>query len=299
MKKFILMLLFWGTILPITAQQIVTNEDFEIRLPEGWKYSCKGEKGVLQHSFQKDSVSYIVNVFAVSVYTDQVYEDYLPLGTMYVDSDEELGFLLEDGIAVECKQVQGDDANPKVSGYVYVTNRNDKTIVIQEVNRNNSLYAKGDLLEQIRWAEIPSLSLSERVDKFCNVLNELVKEFDFIDAGICFKQSAKRKKLIIEYHIQNPEDETKRLAKGKLKKKDVLVSELLFGTLPIFLEMGYEGYTFQLSRYLMNGKLESKVVYKPKDYKHLLERKKQYASFTLRLVDDDEQDEFCSFFGVR
>lgn len=285
---FMLVLLFGLVSQQGVAQQIVTNEDFEINLAEGWKYSCKGEKGVLQHSFQKDSVSYIVNVFAVSVYTERVYEDYLPLGTTYVDSDEEQVFLLEDGVAVECKQVEGDNANPKVSGYVYVTNRNDKTIVIQEVNRNDSLHAKGYLLEQIRWAEIPSLSLSERVNNFCNVLNGLVKEFDFIDAGICFKQSTKGKKLIIEYHIQTPEDETKMLAKGKLKKKDVPISELLFDALPIFLEMGNEGYTFQLSRYLMNGKLDSKIVYKLKDYKHLLERKKQYASFTMRLVDDDE-----------
>ena len=212
----------------------------------------------------------------------------MPLGTTYVDSDEELNFLLEDGIAVECKKVQGDDTNPKVSGYVYVTNRNDKTIVIQEINRNDSLYPEGCLLEQIRWAEIPSLSFSERVDRFCNVLNRVMKEFDIVDEGVCFKQSTKGEKLIIEYHMQTPEDEAKMLAKGKLKKKDGLISELLFDAFPIFLEMGNEGYTFQLSRYLMNGKLESKIVYKPKDYKHLLEREKQNASFTMRLIDDDE-----------
>lgn len=290
MKKIILMLasLFWGMILPIMAQQIVIDDEFEIELPEGWIYYCAEEPGIIKHSFKKDSLSYMVNVLAMSVYTNKAFEEYLPLGTKYVEVEEVQILEMEDGGDVEFKKVQGDDSNPNTSGGVYVINRNDKAIVIQEINRNDSLAVNDNLLELFRWSpKIVSLPFWIRVEWFCDTMNSLIKELTSVD-GLHFEQAAKGKKMIIEYHLKKPEDEAKVLAEGKLKKKDEVISELLFESFPFLEEMGNEGYSFQFARYLMNGKLESKVIYKPKDYKHLIEERNQYVSFTIRLIDDDE-----------
>lgn len=287
MKRIVLMfVLLIGTLTQAMAQQTISNEDFEINLPEGWSYDCSDKTGARTHFFKKDSLSYTVVVFPVSIFKGDAFREYLPLGTKYVEAEEELVVLMGDGEEVEYKKIKGDDTNPNVSGCVYVTDRNDKTIIIQEINRTDSLAAEDNLLGQFRWPEIVYVPFHVRVDRFCEVLNGAMKEFAFTK-GFSFRHSAKKKKLFIEQHLQNPKDEAEALAKGKLKKKDTVTSELFFNTLPFFLRMGVEDYSFQLSRFLMNGKLESKVVYKPKDYKHLFEREKQYASFTMRLVEDE------------
>lgn len=277
-------LLLGGIPQQVLAQQTIKNEDFEINLPEGWSYCCSDETGIMKHFFNKDSVSYTINIFPIPIYTLDAFKDYLPQGLKYVETEDKQIISMEDGSEIEYQEMQGDETNPNVSGNVYVTRRNERTIIIQEVNRNNSLTVEDKLLEKFRWPVVGSVSFSERVDRFCNVLNGLLEKFAPSE-GICFRQSTKKQMLYIEQNLQNKEAEAKALVKGELEKKDKKISEM-FDLSPLFLEMGYNGYSFHMSRYLMNGKRESKVVYKPKDYKHLLEKENNFASFTIRLVED-------------
>ena len=281
---FIFVLVLGGMMQQVLAQQTISNEDFEINLPGGWNYRCSDETGMMKHYFNKDSVSYTVNIYPISIYTYDAFKDYLPQGTKYVEAEDYQIISLEDGTEMEYLKVQGDGTNPKVSGNVYVAKRNDQTIIIQEVHRNDSLAIEDCLVEKFRWPAVSAVSFSERVDRFCNILNGALEKFASSE-GICFRHSAEKKTFYIEQRLQNRQGEAKVLAKEKLEKKDENISEM-FNLFPLFLEMGYNDYSFQLTRYLMNGKKESKVVYKPKDYKHLITRKNSMTSFTIRLVED-------------
>ena len=221
---FIFVLLLGGITQQILAQQTISNEDFEINLPEGWNYRCSDETGVMKHFFSKDSVSYTLKIFPFSIYTSDAFRDNLPQGTKYVGTEDNQVISMEDGTEIKYLEVQGDDTNPNVSGNVYVANRNDRTIIIQEINRNDSLAIEGNLVEKFCWPVASSVSFSERVDRFCNVLNGMMAEFAPSE-GISFRQSARKKMLYIEQRLQNTQDEAKVLAKGKLEKTDKNISE--------------------------------------------------------------------------
>lgn len=265
---FVFVLMFGVVTQQIMAQQVVSTEDFEINLPEGWTYLCNDNEGIIKHVFNKDSLSYTINIFPIPIYTHTAFIDYRPSGTDYIEPDKEQTIGLKDGTELKYKKLQGNILNPNASGCVYVTNRNDKTIIIQEINKGHLQDAKENILHKLHWSVIVSLPFSERVDRFCNVLNGIMKKVA-PSLGICLKQSVKDKIFYKEQWLQNSKDEAKALAEGKLQKKDKGILEY-FNFSPLVLEMGNEGYSFQESRYLMNGKLESSIVYKPEDYKHLL-----------------------------
>ncbi len=265
---FVLLLLLGGVTQQVVAQQTVSAEDFEINLSEGWNYHCRESDGVMEHFFHKDSLSYTVVIFPVPMYTHKAFMEYRPWGTDYVESEGEQIVWLKDSTEMRCRKVQGKVIEPYIAGCVYVTDRNDKTIIIQEINKNCSRVVKDNLLDDFRWTEIASLSFPERVDRFCNVLNGYMDKYA-PSLGMNLRQSVKDKIFYKEQWLRNSKDEAKALSEGKLQKEDETILSY-FEFSPLFLEMGKMGYSFQESRYLMNGKLESKVVYKPKDYKHLL-----------------------------
>ena len=265
---FMFVLLLFGVTQLIMAQQTISNEDFEISLPEGWSYHSEDLEGVMKHFFNKDSLSYTVVLFPVPMYTHKAFMEYRPSGTKYIDLEGEQIVSMEDGTEMRCRKVEGNAFNPGITGCVYVTDRNDKTIIIHEINRDNLPIVKDNLLEKFRWSTIAPLSLSERVDRFCNVLNGIMGKYAPL-LGMNLRQSAKDKRFYKEQWLKSFKDEAKALAEGKLQKEDENILSY-FEFSPLFLEMGEKGYSFQESRYLMNGKLESKVVYRPKDYKHLL-----------------------------
>ena len=262
--------LLMGVTQQVMAQQTICNEDFEINLPEGWSYHYSDDEGIMTHFFDKDSLSYRVVVFPVLMYTHKAFMEYRPSGTKYIEQEREQIISMKDGTEMKYKKVQGNAFSSDISGCVYIADRNDKTIIIQEINKDSLRGVKDSLLGKFCWAEITLLSLPERVDRFCNVLNGIMKKVA-PSLGICLKQSVKDKIFYKEQWLQSSKDEAKALAEGKLQKEDNGISEY-FNFSPLLLEMGNEGYCFQESRYLMNGKLESKVVYTPKDYRHLLNR---------------------------
>ena len=265
---FMFVLLLFGVTQLIMAQQTISNEDFEINLPEGWSYHSEDLEGVIKHFFNKDSLSYAVVIFPVSMYSHKAFMEYRPSGTKYIEQEGEQIVLMEDGIDMRCRKVEGSAFNPGIMGCVYVTDRNDRTIIIHEINKDNLPIVKDNLLEKFRWSTIAPLSFSERVDRFCNVLNGIMGKYA-PSLGMNLRQSAKDKRFYKEQWLKSSKDEAKALAEGKLQKEDENILSY-FEFSPLFLEMGEKGYSFHESRYLMNGKLESKVVYRPKDYKHLL-----------------------------
>ena len=271
MKKIILILasLFWGMILPIMAQQIVINDDFEINLPEGWECKYTEELGKTVHRFEKGSKVYTINVFAIPLYPDTAFEVFLPQGTKYMNMvNVQIGQMVN-GTEFKCRWLQNDKSDSNIMGCLYTAVKDDKTIVIQEMNQGDSLSVSENLLELFQWPEVSPLPLTERVDRFCQTMNDLLEKSNS-KFGLIFKHSAENKKFIIEYHLQNLEDEAKESAK---KKKDEKIQELFFGFTPLFREMGKEEYSFSFIKYLMNGEKESEIIYKPEDYRHLLEGK--------------------------
>lgn len=260
--------LLFGITQQVMAQQTICNEDFEINLPEGWTYLCNDNEGIIKHIFNKDSLSYTINIFPIPIYTHTAFIDYLPSGTDYIEPDKEQTIGLKDGTELKHKKLQGNILNPNASGCVYVTNRNDKTIIIQEINKGHSQDAKENILDKLHWSVIVSLPFSERVDRFCKALNGVMGKYA-PSLGMNLRQSANDKMLYKEQWLKSSKDEAKALAEGKLQKEENTIRSY-FEFSPLFLEMGKKGYSFQESRYLMNGELESSIVYKPGDYKHLL-----------------------------
>lgn len=267
LKKIVFVLLGIVT-QQVVAQQVVSTEDFEINLSEGWSYHCREIEGVVKHFFDRNSLSYTVVIFPVPMYTHKAFMEYCPWGTDYVESEGEQIVGLEDSTEIRYRKVQGNVLEPNVSGCVYVTDRNDKTIIIQEIYKDASQAVKDSLLDKFRWAKIASLSFSERVDRFCRALNGVMGKYA-PSLGMNLRQSANDKMLYKEQWLKSSKDEAKALAEGKLQKEENTIRSY-FEFSPLFLEMGKKGYSFQESRYLMNGELESSIVYKPGDYKHLL-----------------------------
>lgn len=261
-------LLLIGVTQQIMAQQLISTNDFEINLPEGWECKYTEELGNTEHRFEKDSTVYTINVFAIPLYPDDAFEIFLPEGTKYMKMvDVQIGQIVN-GTEFKCKWLQNDKSDSNIIGCVYTAVRNDKTIVIQEMNRSDSLSASENLLNLFQWPEVIPLPLTERVERFCQTMNGLLEESSR-KSELVFKHSAENKKFIIEYHLQNPEDEIK----GNKKSKDERIQELFYGFVPLFLEMGKDEYSFQLTEYLMNGEKEKEIIYQPEDYRHLLEGK--------------------------
>lgn len=265
-------LLLIGVTQQIMAQQLISTNDFEINLPEGWECKYTEELGKTVHRFEKRSKVYTINVFAIPLYPDTAFEHFLPQGTKYMNMvNVQIGQMVN-GTEFKCRWLQNEKSDSNIIGCVYTAVRDDKTIVIQEMNRSDSLSVSENLLELFQWPEITFLSLAERVDRFCQTMNDLLEKSSSM-SGLIFKHSAENKKFIIEYHLQNQEDETKKRTKEQDKeKKDENIQGLFFLFTPLFLEMGKEEYSFQLSKYLMNGEKRSEIIYQPEDYRHLLEK---------------------------
>lgn len=266
LRLLFVLLLGWTT-QQIMAQQIISTNDFEINLPEGWECKYTEELGKTVHRFEKKSKVYAINVFAIPLYPDVAFELFLPRGTKYMKMVDVQISQMVNGTEFKCKWLQNDKSDSNIIGCVYTAVRDDKTIVIQEINRSDSLSVGENLLELFQWPEVTSLSLTDRVERFCQTMNDLLEKSNSM-SGLIFKHSDENKKFIIEYHLQDQEEEAKEQNK---MKKDEKLQELFFGFIPLFLEMGKEEYNFQMSKYLMGGEKESEIVYQPKDYRHLLE----------------------------
>lgn len=272
LRLLFVLLLGWTT-QQIMAQQIISTNDFEINLPEGWECNYTEEPGKIEYRFEKKSKVYAINVFAIPLYPDVAFELFLPQGTKYMKMvDVQIGQMVN-GTEFKCKWLQNDKSDSDIIGCVYTTVRDDKTIVIQEMNRSDSLSVGENLLELFQWPEVTSLSLTDRVKRFCQTMNDLQEKSSSM-SGLIFKHSAENKKFIIEYHLQNQEEEAKERTKEQTKeKKNENIQKLFFEFTPLFLEMGKEGYSFQMSKYLMNGEKISETIYQQEDYRHLLEKK--------------------------